>query len=169
MGERCPCFLALKVELPEEIKQSLDKLEEGYVPYDGSAGEHKIPHVTVVPPREDLSIEDWKKEIGKTEDIPAEFEVTGFGSFWESSKFGFWGNLDADIGVGSPHLTLLDCGEKEGVDEARENLGSLFEKYVGLKIDVVSLAVVKKNEGVVYEVKSPSHQAQLKEFAEDEQ
>ncbi|KXB00929.1 hypothetical protein AKJ41_03495 [candidate division MSBL1 archaeon SCGC-AAA259O05] len=140
--------------MPEKVKQGLDKLEEGYVPYNGSAAEHKIPHVTVVPPQEDFSMKDWKKEIEKIEDIPTKFEVTGFGSFWNSSKLGFWGELNANIGVDSPHLTLFDCCNSGEVEEARKTYNFLFGKYVGLELDVISLAVIKRNEGPVHEVKS---------------
>lgn len=159
-------FLALKVRLTEGIKEDLQNLKGDYVPYDGSGAEHKIPHVTVVPPQGILGLEDWKKAIRGVENIPTEFEVTGFGSFWNSSKLGFWGNLDADIGIDSPHLTLFDCRGNEGeVKRALKEYGGLFERYVGQRLEVASLAVIERNEGIVYEVKAPSHQTSLEDVA----
>ncbi|KXB00737.1 hypothetical protein AKJ40_00830 [candidate division MSBL1 archaeon SCGC-AAA259M10] len=160
-------FLALRIKLPKKVKRNLDKLEEGYVPYDGSAAKHKIPHVTVVPPRGIFGLEDWKRAIRGVENIPTEFKVTGFGSFWDSSKLGFWGNLNADIGIDSPHLTLFDCKENEReVKRALEEYGDLFEGYIGLRLEVSSLAVIERDKGIIYEAKAPSRQTSLQDILE---
>jgi hypothetical protein len=142
-------FLALTVTLPDEIQEDLTDVD-GTV-YDSSTAPHKMPHITVIPPRKTFDEKDWQEEIDNLDELPTSLTVISFNSFWNSSKFGFKGKLDADTDVETPHVTLFDCGDPDDAEQAWKAHIDTFEQYEGRELAIESIAVIEKGEGVVYE------------------
>lgn len=144
-------FLALLVDLPCEVGARLEDVGEECIPYDGSAAAHKIPHITLVPPRT-LRIEEWEEKVEELSVLPSYFEVESFEPLWNTGKLGFMGSLSVGIGLDAPHVTLLDLessGEREAediVDECEDT----FSEFEGVRIETTSVAVIERGEGPIY-------------------
>ncbi|KXA93480.1 hypothetical protein AKJ66_01935 [candidate division MSBL1 archaeon SCGC-AAA259E22] len=153
--EETESFLAFKVRLTDEIRKKLECVDSDFIVDDGPVAKHKIPHVTIVGPRKSFGIEDWKKKIDeKIDEKPTKLTITSFNSFWDSSKLGFKGKLNGKVDIDTPHIVLFDCKkDKEGTKSVWGKYEPVFSEFEGTELDIESIAVIERNEGVIYEKK----------------
>jgi len=138
-------FLALTINLPEKIKQELEKTNNNFIKYNGKEAPHKIPHITIYPPRETFDKKDWNERAeNKLSKKPSIFKVNRFGSLYGTTKYGLIGELDTKNHVDKPHITLFDTrGRKPNRN---------FSKFNGTEIPIDKLVMIGKNKGILREV-----------------
>ena len=167
-------FIAYICEETHEIQAILKTFEkENCIIFNGKTKPHKNLHITIQPPK----IQSLEKAKAKLEQIygmtkhPTLITVTGYKKWANQNKLYLEGEFDLYPNtipkIQNPHFTILEALEgyenkiyydfKERVDES---------KIEGLTIPIKSLAIIRKDHGVEYEI--PLNSEASKNFNEDD-
>ncbi|MEK6868929.1 MAG: hypothetical protein AABX74_01760 [Nanoarchaeota archaeon] len=147
-------YIALLLKAPKSFDKLFSAVKKsGGIPYNGKKP-HKILHLTLNPPQDILLADAKAKLYGIINyKLPSSFEIVDSNKFPNVPKVMFFGNLDFPSKlIQTPHVTF---GEFENDGACLQFFNSnqkLFEEFKGMKMEIESIAIVKKDYGVEYAI-----------------
>lgn len=147
-------YIALLIKTPESFNGlfSLVKKNEG-IPYDGKVP-HKIAHLTINPPQDILFRDILAKIYGIINyKLPSNFEITKPNKFPNVPKVMFFGKLDVPSKlIQTPHVTFAEFEDDGKCQKFYDKNLDAFQKFAGTKMEIESIAAVKKGFGVEHAI-----------------
>lgn len=147
-------YIALLLKPSEKFNELFKLVEKnGGIPYDGRKP-HKILHLTINPPQNIFIRDALAKLYGIVDyEMPGTFEIADSNEFPNNPKIMFFGKLSTSSKfILTPHVTFGEFDEDNKCLEVyNKNIG-IFNKYRGLKMELESIAIIRKDYGVEYAI-----------------
>mgnify|MGYP001607204826 CR=1 FL=1 len=159
-------YIAFAMKTMPQFNELFSLVEKnGGIPYDGRV-HHKMLHLTIIPPQEILFRDVLAKVYGIINyKLPSSFEIVDTHKFPNNPKIMFFGKLDSIFNlIKTPHLTFAEFNDDAKCLEFYNANSAFFNKFKGLKMEIESLAVIKKDYGVEYAIPITALVAETKKF-----
>ncbi|GEM_PF-3172766 len=159
-------YIAFAMKTLPQFNELFSLVEKsGGIPYDGRVY-HKILHLTIIPPQEIFFRDVLAKIYGISNyKLPSSFEIVDTHKFPNNPKIMFFGKLDIIFNlIKTPHLTFAEFNDDAKCLEFYNANSAFFNKFKGLKMEMESLAVIKKDYGVEYAIPVTALVVETKKF-----
>lgn len=147
-------YIALTIKTSRIFKElfNIVKKSKG-IPYNGIVP-HKIPHLTAAAPANILFKDILAKFYGITNyQLPITFTATSAGTLQKIPKAMFFGKLDIPFKlVFEPHLTFAEFDSFDECKKFCDNNREFLNKLENTKMEIESLAIIKKDYGIEYAI-----------------
>ena len=147
-------YIALLLKAPKSFDKLFSAVKKsGGIPYNGKKP-HKMLHLTLNPPQDILLADAKAKLYGMINyKLPSSFEIIDSNKFSNVPKVMFFGNLDFPSKlIQTPHVTFGEFENDEACLQFFNSNQKLFEEFKGMKMEIESIAIVKKDYGVEYAI-----------------
>ena len=147
-------YIALLLKVPKSFDKLFSAVKKsGGIPYNGKKP-HKILHLTLNPPQDVLLADAKAKLYGIINyKLPSSFEIVDSNKFPNVPKVMFSGNLGFPFRlIQTPHVTFGEFENDEACLQFFNSNQKLFNEFKGMKMEIESIATVKKDYGAEYAI-----------------